>query len=174
VQWTSRILQHYNCEGGFALIGRQGALCGNVNFANGRFWATEHAVVVRTKRRLVTRWLGEILRCLNLNQYATASAQPGLSVEVIVNKFLPLPTLSEQQHMVDCLDRELPRIDKQIDLSTLGNLLKEQRKASTTRPSPARIDLSNTNPRHAADTGGKRMALCFKKADFQNGVFIPY
>lgn len=38
-----RILYTHN--GIFALIGRQGALCGNVHFVSGRFWASEHAIV---------------------------------------------------------------------------------------------------------------------------------
>jgi len=67
-------------EGKYALIGRQGALCGNVNYANGKFWASEHAVVVSPIKMVVTTWLGELLRAMNLNQYSITAAQHGLAV----------------------------------------------------------------------------------------------
>ena len=134
-------------DGTFALIGRQGALCGNVNYATGKFWATEHAVVVRHKRRIVTRWLGEMLRCMNLNQYATASAQPGLSVEVIINKFLPFPPLDEQQTIADYLDRQTALIDAQLaTLDEQAQVLKELRKSVIHEAVTGKIDLSGYTP----------------------------
>ena len=70
----------YNREGHFALIGRQGALCGNINLAKEKFYATEHAVVVEQYNMTDVLWCGWFLKALNLNQYATATAQPGLAV----------------------------------------------------------------------------------------------
>ncbi len=68
-------------DGGFVLIGRQGALCGNIHYAKNKFWATDHAVVVTRLGDYELTWLGELLRVMNLNQYSVAAAQPGLSVD---------------------------------------------------------------------------------------------
>ena len=54
-------------DGFYALIGRQGALCGNVNYARGKFWASEHAIVVTPTKGIASDWLGEVLRAMNLN-----------------------------------------------------------------------------------------------------------
>ena len=62
----------YTHEGHYVLIGRQGALCGNINYGTGRFWASEHAVVVTPLRDVHVTWLGELLRAMNLNQYSVA------------------------------------------------------------------------------------------------------
>ena len=72
---------NYTHDGNFALIGRQGALCGNVHVARGRFWASEHAVVVALHLDYVLEWFSSILGVMNLNQYSIAAAQPGLAVE---------------------------------------------------------------------------------------------
>jgi len=121
-------------EGNYVLIGRQGALCGNVNYASGRFWASEHAIVADTKGKANVRWLGELLRALNLNQLSQSAAQPGLAVDVITSVSIPVPPVHEQQAIADYLDRETARIDALIDAKErLLGLLAEKRQALITR-----------------------------------------
>ena len=84
----------YTHEGRHVLIGRQGALCGNINYATGRFWASEHAVVVTINADSNVTWLGELLRSMNLNQYSQSAAQPGLAVDVIANLEISSSTAS--------------------------------------------------------------------------------
>ena len=105
-------VSRFNREGNFALIGRQGALCGNINIANGQFYATEHAVVVDHYNLTDVLWGGWFLKALNLNQYATATAQPGLAVSNIIKVLIPLPPLAEQKRIVAEIEELLPLVDR--------------------------------------------------------------
>lgn len=105
----------YSNDGDFILIGRQGALCGNINYASGKFWATEHAVVCYPKRDFARIWLGELLRAMNLGQYSLSAAQPGLAVERIKNLKMPLPPIDEQQSIAFYLDTKCSEIDRLIE-----------------------------------------------------------
>jgi type I restriction enzyme S subunit len=117
-------------DGEFPLIGRQGALCGNINIGCGRFWASEHSVVVSPTDGVNTRWLAETLRTMNLNQYSVSAAQPGLSVDVIRRLSVPVPPIEEQQAIASFLDRETAKIDALVDeQERLIALLKEKRQA---------------------------------------------
>lgn len=89
-------VSNFNRNGDFPIIGRQGALCGNVNLAIGDFYATEHAVVVERFSDTDLMWTYYVLIALNLNQYATATAQPGLAVNVINDVIVPVPPFQEQ------------------------------------------------------------------------------
>ncbi len=101
----------YSNDGDFVLIGRQGALCGNINYGFGKFWATDHCVVCYPREEYVLKWFGETLRAMNLNQYSLSSAQPGLSVERIKDKFMPVPPLTEQHQIADYLEKKCGEID---------------------------------------------------------------
>ena len=75
--------------GKIVLIGRQGALCGNVQLTDGDFYATEHAVVTSPKKELNSIWLYHLLFLMDLNRYKSGAAQPGLTVE----KLNTVPTM---------------------------------------------------------------------------------
>lgn len=106
----------YSNDGDYILIGRQGALCGNINYAHGKFWATEHAVVCYPRREFAYKWFGELLRAMNLGQYSLSAAQPGLAVERIKNLKMPLPPFNEQRAIADYLDNKCAEIDALISL----------------------------------------------------------
>ncbi len=95
----------FNRRGDYPIIGRQGALCGNVNYASGEFYATEHAVVVESFGRTDPIWAKYLLVQLDLNQYATATAQPGLSVKTINEVAIPIPPIGEQHRISDAITR---------------------------------------------------------------------
>ena len=101
----------YNTVGAHPIIGRQGALCGNVNYTDGQVYATEHAVVVDTFCETEAWWAYYFLKQLNLNQYATATAQPGLSVNTIGDVQIPLPPYEEQVRIVAAIEQWYSLID---------------------------------------------------------------
>ena len=98
-------VNEYSHSGNYVLIGRQGALCGNVQRVDGTFYATEHAVVVKPKLEVDMSWAFHILTTMNLNQYASKSAQPGLAVGKLETLRIPIPPLPEQKKIVAILDK---------------------------------------------------------------------
>lgn len=105
----------YTNEGHHVLIGRQGALCGNINYASGKFYASEHAVVVYPHdKNENTTWLGETLRAANLNRLSTSAAQPGLAVNVLNFQMIPYPPKEVRKRIGNYLDEKLAKIDERI------------------------------------------------------------
>lgn len=120
----------FNHTGDYILIGRQGALCGNINYGSGDFWASEHAVVVHPFLPVSIKWFGELLRAMNLNQYNVSAAQPGLAVANITCLKIPFPPKNEQETIANFLDHETAKIDTLIaKQQQLIKLLKEKRQA---------------------------------------------
>lgn len=90
-------------EGEYILVGRQGALCGNITRVRGKFYASEHAVVVTIENEINVDWLCQQLADRNLNQYSEASAQPGLSVNKILKLPIIKPSFDEQNKIAERL-----------------------------------------------------------------------
>jgi type I restriction enzyme S subunit len=103
-------------EGEFALIGRQGALCGNVNYAKGKFYASEHAIVVYPLNGENVNWIGEAIKLANFNRLSQSAAQPGISVNVVKNIYFPYPTFKEQIEISEQIEGITNKITKAISL----------------------------------------------------------
>lgn len=107
----------YNCSGEYVLVGRQGALAGNIHKVCGCFWATDHALITRCSRLTSIPYISYLLEAMNLNQYALqTAAQPGLSVGLVQSLLTTVPPLSEQQKIVIFLDSENQKVDSMISL----------------------------------------------------------
>ena len=121
-------------DGTRVLIGRQGALCGNVHLVTGRYWASEHAIVANPTRNVSADWLAQALDAMNLGQYSQSAAQPGIAAEVIGNLRVPTPTYDEQVGIAAFLDRETAKIDALIaKQEQLIATLREDRAATITQ-----------------------------------------
>ena len=126
--------ENFNSHGHYSIIGRQGALCGCVNIEKGNFYATEHAVVVDTYEILSPLFMYYFLTALNLNKYATATAQPGLAVSNVLEVMCPLPPLNEGERIIEKLSLLIPLIENynviQEKQDILNDSIKEQLKKS--------------------------------------------
>lgn len=92
-------------EGTFVLIGRQGALCGNVNFVSGQMYISEHAVAVIASDNNAAKFLYYLFGYMNLNNYSESSAQPGLSVNKIIKLKRFFPCKEEQEKIANILTK---------------------------------------------------------------------
>lgn len=104
----------FSNEGDIPIIGRVGALCGNVHLAHGKLYATEHALVVDiTNPDIDANWLSFCLQSLNLRSIAKGVAQPVISAGEVSKICISIPSLKEQQQIVSELDLLTDIIEKQ-------------------------------------------------------------
>lgn len=111
-----------NFVGDCAIIGRQGAFCGNVRYFSGEAYMTEHAVVVCANSNNNTRYLSYLLSTMNLGRLSGQSAQPGLSVKTLSKQIIEMPSLDEQQKIAYILSA----LDNKIELNNKINENLEQ------------------------------------------------
>jgi type I restriction enzyme S subunit len=106
-----------NFEGQAAVIGRQGAYCGNVRFFEGEAYMTEHAVVAVGNELAETRFLACFLSLMHLGNLSAQSAQPGISVQTLSKQLVRLPSISYQKSVssiIKSLDDKI-EVNKRIN-----------------------------------------------------------
>ena len=104
-------------HGDYPIIGRVGALCGNVHRAFGSFYATEHALVCTPKQTVSSVFACSLLQFINLFQYAKGVAQPVLSASSLSELRIIFPALSLQQSFaskIESIDKQKSAISQSI------------------------------------------------------------
>ncbi len=115
-----------NFEGQAAVIGRQGAYCGNVRFFEGEAYMTEHAVVAVGNELADTRFLASLLSMMHLGNLSAQSAQPGVSVQTLSKQIVRLPPISYQKRVSSILKS----LDDKISLNKrINDNLEQQAQA---------------------------------------------
>ena len=116
--------------GHYPIIGRQGALCGNVQYAIGDFHATEHAVLVSLLKDDNAIWVYHLLKLMDLYRYHTGAAQPGLAVKTLNTVEVIVTDKSKQEQFatfVEQVDKSKFEIQKSLEkLETLKKSLMQQ------------------------------------------------
>ena len=108
--------------GCYPIIGRQGALCGNVQLATGRFHATEHAVLVTPLIETNVVWLFYLLKMMDLYRFHTGAAQPGLAVKTLNTVDIPIADVTVQHQFatfVEQVDKSKVVAQKALDKAKL-------------------------------------------------------
>ena len=100
----------YSHEGEYVVIGRQGALCGNVRIIHGQNYLSEHAIAVRANADNDTGFLLYLLDFMKLGQYSDQGAQPGLAVNKLLRLKCTVPDKKTQSNIASFL----LRLDSQI------------------------------------------------------------
>ena len=96
----------YNKEGEHVIVGRVGALCGNVHYINSPFWLTDNGfeVIIDSHFMMDKRFLSQYLTYLKLGNYARQAAQPVISNVSLKDIVISIPPFAEQHQIVTRLD----------------------------------------------------------------------
>lgn len=117
-------------NGTYPIIGRQGALCGNVQLATGEFHATEHAVLVSPLIEVNVFWIYHLLKFMDLYRYHTGAAQPGLAVKVLNSVQVPIADINQQNEFAmvsECINKSKLTIQQSLDkIETLKQALMQE------------------------------------------------
>lgn len=113
----------FNTSGQNIIIGRVGALCGNVRLIDDDIFVTDNAFVVNIQQKINLRFLERLLNLLELRKYANAAAQPVISNTSLKSIILPLPPLNLQNQFasrIEAIVEQKKRVEASIaDLETI-------------------------------------------------------
>lgn len=135
-----------NCNHPVLVIGRVGALCGNVHLIAPPAWITDNALVMPTDSTTFSqKFLAPVLRTRNLNELADKTAQPLITGTRVRNERVPVPPLPEQTAIAAYLDAETAKLDALVGkVEEAVERLQEYRTALITAAVTGKIDVRSS------------------------------
>ena len=107
----------YNLDGSNIIIGRVGALCGNVRNVIGKAFITDNAFILTKKIENDNVYLHYLLRIHNLRKYAREAMQPVISNAGLKNINIittPLPLQQEFASKIEAIEKQKELIKESI------------------------------------------------------------
>lgn len=124
------------------VVGRVGALCGNVHILSKPSWVTDNALILEFSNKLHDDYAAEYLRCLDLNKLANKNAQPLITGSMIKSQRCLIPPLSEQRLISKKVDQTYHQFGYLAERAEDSiRLLKEHRQALITAAVTGKIDV---------------------------------
>lgn len=102
------------------IIGKVGALCGNVRYVQGDIWVTNNSLIIKNDlpNKILTPYLAKLLSTLNLRKLAIGTAQQYLTTTQIKNVEVSIPPLTTQHKLnmwLDELENTLEQYNELIE-----------------------------------------------------------
>jgi type I restriction enzyme S subunit len=106
----------FNTESPAIVIGRVGALCGNVHLIDSSKWVTDNALVLNIiDDKISYEYLYFYLDAFDLNTLNSSNAQPLITGTKVLDVLMPLPSLDEQQRIAEKIKVKILVIDELIN-----------------------------------------------------------
>ena len=129
------------------VVGRVGALCGNVHSIEDKCWVTDNALLITSNAKLTKEFSSHYLRNLNLNRLANQNTQPLITGSMIKDQLLIIPPIGEQLCIVDFINNKEVRYGLLIKKAeTAISLMQERRTALISAAVTGKIDLRGWQP----------------------------
>ena len=93
--------KQFNLDEDAIIIGRVGALCGNVRNVKGRIFVTDNAFILSQLKSFENVFLKNLLEILDLRKFAREAMQPVISNKTLKDVSIILPPLALQQQFAE-------------------------------------------------------------------------
>ena len=129
------------------VVGRVGALCGNVHLVDGECWVTDNALLIGLSSKISVNFAAHYLKSLNLNKLANQNTQPLITGTMIKDQNIALPSLHEQSEIVEFVTQEEQKLNLLVAKAEQAIvLMQERRTALIAAAVTGKIDLRGWTP----------------------------